>query len=279
MLSITSKRTYPVILAYICSHCGEAVMNTTLIHANATKHYWFCDEKAANIVSQTTEDAIAFQINRIKNCKKHHTVLCSERSRNAADTDRTILSGFDTPCPHCGKQEPWQNIEIPNSPQRTPPESWPTVFTSKSSAKYWLQQHNAADSISILLPESISELIAAETIFGTECFTYPYDPGNWSATIAAYFHAKWKYDRWARSLWLFISAALLCAIEVGRFFADGGIRHLIIAIVTLLLCLRTNFFLLSAHTTEKTKRSCYLFTSILAAIAIFAIGFMVGVVY
>lgn len=109
-----ATRKRPVFMAHICSECGFPVISIVQIEAEAQKSYSFFQEKAAQIASETADNAINEEISRIEACKNSRSVLTGKRSGSSMIAPghfcSASFSGFQTSCPFCSNIEPWQSV-------------------------------------------------------------------------------------------------------------------------------------------------------------------------
>lgn len=138
---IIATRRQKVLMCHICSTCHCPVISVVQIDAESQKSYSMSRQKAEQIASETAENAIEHEIERIESCKTNKTILTSTEFKKSMISPgyfcTSSISGFNWPCPICNTTEPWQTLNSSNKIENLCPENFPIVFTKIEDANTW----------------------------------------------------------------------------------------------------------------------------------------------
>lgn len=111
-LSITRSRD--VYLVHVCSQCHMAILSTVQITAYARIGYTYHADQAESMVEKVARSALAQEVRHLDACCRDKTPFDWKGtdephiSRNLSC--RTTLRHLGSPCPSCGRVEPWESF-------------------------------------------------------------------------------------------------------------------------------------------------------------------------
>lgn len=136
-----ATRKCGVFMAHVCSECGFPMITIVQIEAEAQKSYTFSQSKAEQIASETAENAIHDEIERIESCYSTKSVLVGKQKGSGMISPgyfcTSSFSGHISQCPKCSNVEPWKVASSKKNLSELNKNNFPTVFTDPDAAEKW----------------------------------------------------------------------------------------------------------------------------------------------
>lgn len=111
-LSITRSRD--VYLVHVCSQCHMAVLSTVQITAFAKIGYTYDADQAESMVEKVARSALAQEVRHLEACCRDKTSFDwkgTDEPHVARNLScRATLRHLGSPCPSCGRVEPWESF-------------------------------------------------------------------------------------------------------------------------------------------------------------------------
>lgn len=143
-----ATRKQQVFMAHICSNCGFPVITVVQIQSKAEKSYTFSQSKAAQIASETADNAIEHEIHRIESCGHTKSPLMEKEKKPIMISPgyfcESSISGFASHCPNCSNIEPWKSATPALSKinmDALTEENFPVVFKDANEAEKWARDY------------------------------------------------------------------------------------------------------------------------------------------
>ena len=107
-------RSRDVYLVHVCSQCHMAILSTVQITAFARIGYTYDADQAESMVEKAARSALAQEVRHLEACCRDKTSFDwkgTDEPHVARNLScRTTLRHLGSPCPSCGRVEPWESF-------------------------------------------------------------------------------------------------------------------------------------------------------------------------